>query len=169
MDCKAPVQAFSCSYTCVCMFQAWEGGVASTSSNKDFLQYLEGSSFAEIFFGASMYLSQGKGGSEVLVLGSELNQAECISWPTWTWAWKLSFVEYTPVVIWLLETYANPVRGKADANLQDLLRYYSLPFSLWGINLIHYMLNLACIFVGSMDEYPTAVVHSSDHMLVLCS
>jgi hypothetical protein len=86
-----------------------------------------------------MYLSQGKGGSEVLVLGSELNQAECISWPTWTWAWKLSFMEYTPVVIWLLETYANPVRGQANANLQDLLRYYSLPFSLWGLNLIHYM------------------------------
>lgn len=169
MDCKAPVQASSCSCTCVCMFQAWEGGVASTNSNKDFLQYLKGSSFAEIFFGASRYLSQDKGGSEVLVLGSELNQAECISWPTWTWAWKLSFVEYTPVVIWVLETYANPVRGQANTNLQDLLRYYSLPFSLWGINLIHYMLNLACIFVGSMDEYPTAVVHSSDHMLVLCS
>jgi hypothetical protein len=61
------------------MFQAWEGGVASTSSNKDFLQYLKGSSFTEIFFGTSMYLSQGKRGLEVLVLGSELNQAECIS------------------------------------------------------------------------------------------
>jgi hypothetical protein len=55
------------------MFQAWEGGVASTSSNKDLLQYLKGSSFTEIFFGTSMYLSQGKRGLEVLVLGSELN------------------------------------------------------------------------------------------------